>query len=87
MGEGEMPEEIILSNAVSRYGANGVFGRPLSALEIERMGTANGIVSICHDRNASLNHATWATENPEAAKVFDYAMKLALDMGLIKDPN
>lgn len=87
MDDGETPEEIKLSNAFRRFGAFNVLGRPMSALEIQRIGTAENVVNICRERGASENKAEWATENPEAAEVFNYAMKLALDMGLVKDPD
>ena len=65
------------------FGANGVLGRPISALELKRIGFAEKIVNICRDRNAALNAVTWEKENPVAAIDYKDAMKLAMDEGLI----
>lgn len=64
-----------------------VLGRPMSALEIQRIEIAESIVSICRDRDRVGMKAEWETSNPKAAANFKYAAKLALDMGLVKDPD
>ena len=78
-----MPEEIRLANAIEKYGAFSVFGRSMSALEIQRIGIAENIVNICVIRGKAVNAAVWETDHPEHAKLFKRAMKLAMDMGLI----
>ncbi len=85
MGDGEIPEEIVLAKAINRYGVYGVFGRPMSALDINRIGIAENIIRICAARGNAAMHAEWEGSNPEAAAVFKYAMGLAIDKGLIDD--
>ena len=84
MSDGEIPEEIILANAIKRYGVNGVLGRPMSALEIKRIGLAENMVNICYARGEALNAGEWEKENPDAGALFRAAGRLAADMGLIK---
>ena len=70
---------------IRRFGAVSVLNRPMSALEIQRIGTAEDVVNICVERGSAMNAATWATENPGNFAYFNYALGLAMDRGLIKD--
>ena len=83
MGEGAEPEELYLIRQIRRYDAANVLGRPMSALEIKRIGIAENIANICVERGQALNAAIWMTDNPDKASVFNYAMKKAIEMGLI----
>ena len=85
MGEGEMPEELYLLFEIKRYGAVNVLGRPMSALEIKRIGIAENIVNICNERSNEQNKADWMNQNPGKANTFNHALGLAINMGLIDD--
>ena len=78
-----MPEELYLLFEIKRYGAVNVLGRPMSALEIRRIGIAEDIVNICYERGSEPNKADWMNQNPDKAKLFNYALGLALEMELI----
>ena len=83
MDDGKMPEELYLLFEIKRYGAVNVLGRPMSALEIKRIGIVENIVNICNERGIEENKADWMNQNPDKANLFNYAMGLAIDMGLI----
>lgn len=83
MSDGKIPEELDLLFEIKRYGAVNVLGRPMSALEIKRIGVAENIVNICRERGREENKANWMDENPDKAKFFNYALSLAKREGLI----
>ena len=86
MCDGEIPEEIRLANAVDRYGAYGVYGRPMSALDIQRIEMAENYIGVCRAWKAADNKADWELSNPGVGAAFKYALGLAMDMGLVKEP-
>ena len=79
-----MPEEIILANAIKRFGASNVLNRKMSALEIKRIGVAENVVNICYERGEAINAGQWEKDNQAAGQLFRYAGQLAADMGLIR---
>ena len=63
--------------AVERFGAQSVFGRVLSAGEIQRMMTVERIVQGYKAKNASPDWAKWAEEHPELDALLNIAMRLS----------
>ena len=76
---GPIPQELRLLNAIDRFGASEVLGRPLGAGEIRRMRLAENVVAAYRSRQNSTNWATWAKENPDMNHLLITAMELLND--------
>ena len=80
-------DELVLSWAVSRYGAQSVYGRPLSFQEIRSMAMAENVVNAHKSRDAyrdkhnSENWAEWAGKNPKMSRLLDDAARAYEEMG------
>lgn len=73
-GGGPMPRELVYLSYYDRFGAANVLGRPLSYGEIQRIVTAEGIVSAYRERKASESWAVWAQKNKQRARLLEQAM-------------
>ena len=69
-----MPRELVYLSYYDRFGVANVLGRPLSYGEIQRIVTAEGIVSAYRERKASANWAVWAQKNKQRARLLEQAM-------------
>jgi hypothetical protein len=72
-GGGQMPDELILSRTVDKYGAQAVFGRTLSFQEIRSMSLSENVYSAYQERARSENWAQWAEANPGKARLINAA--------------
>ncbi len=59
-GGAPMPAEVELSNAVQKYGALSIYGRPFTAKEIEHINIAENVVRTYQNRSQSGDWAEWA---------------------------
>ncbi len=82
---GPMPDELKLAQRIDRWGAYGVLGGPMSVNEIARIEVAEKIVSIYRNRENSESWATWAMANEPQNALLLFAMKCAIDLGLIEN--
>ena len=74
---GQATDELILGWAVSKYGAQSVYGRTLSFHEIRMMDLADNVVQSYHERKRSENWAEWAEKNPQKSRILGVAGRLA----------
>jgi hypothetical protein len=74
---GQATEELILGWAVSKYGAQSVYGRTLSFHEIRMMDLADNVVTAYHERKRSESWAEWAEKNPQKSRILNAAGILA----------
>ena len=61
---------------VEKFGAQAVYGRPLSAREIRGMVLAENVVRAYKERQAASDWAVWARDNPDKAEMLNEAMQL-----------
>lgn len=79
LGDAPRPFELDLHDKVSKYGAEAVFGRPLTARDMRDMDTAEKaayIIRMYHEREMSENWAEWAQRHSAINEVL---MKLHED--------
>ena len=78
-GGDQMPDELILSRTVDKYGAQAVFGRTLSFQEIRSMSLSENVVNYYRERDnyrdetGVKNWAEWAGKNPGKANTLNAA--------------
>ncbi len=83
-GDTPMPAEVELSNAVQKYGALSIYGRPLTAKEIGHINIAENVVNAYQNRaQSNKDMAEWAENNKESADLLGLAFRQAEKMGLI----
>ena len=82
-GGAPMPAEVELSNAVQKYGALSIYGRPFTAKEIEHINIAENVVRTYQNRSQSGDMAEWAKNNKNSADLLGLAFRQAQKMGLI----
>jgi len=70
-GEGPVTDELVLAWAVSKYGVQAVFDRPLSFHETRVMDLADNVYRAYKERQHSDNWASWASKNPEKARLLN----------------
>lgn len=58
------PAELNLIRLVERFGAQTIYGRPLSAGEVIKMITVERIINAYESMHLSKNWAQWAKDNP-----------------------
>ncbi len=75
-GDAPIPDEVVLARNVEHYGAQAVFGRPLSFHEIRMMTMAENVVNAHQARRKSENWAEWAEKNPTLAELLGHAGRL-----------
>jgi hypothetical protein len=76
--EGGSPtDELILGWSISKYGAQAVYGRPLSFHEIRMLDLADNVVNAYRERERSENWAEWAEKNHARARILNAAGRLA----------
>ena len=80
-----MPDELKLVQRIDRWGAYGVLGGPLSVNEIAGIEAAEKIVNIYQSREKSESWATWSETYPPQSALLLFAMKCAIDLGLIEN--
>ena len=73
---GQIPDELVLVRSVEKYGAQAVYGRPLSFHEIRMMTLADNVVDAYRERARSDNWAKWAQANPGKARLLSEAAML-----------
>lgn len=66
-----------MARMVGKYGAPAVLGRALGVAELRRITAAENVVAAYESRQRSLNWATWAKENHDAARLLSWAERLA----------
>lgn len=72
------PAEIVLENAIKRFGVLAVTGRAtLSAGEIIRMNTCENIITAYEMRAKSTSWPQWVKDNPGLAAVLHDAERVA----------
>lgn len=82
-GGAPMPADVEISNAVQKYGALSIYGRPFTAKEIEHINIAENIVRAYQNRAQSKDMAEWAKNNKSSADLLGLAFRQAEKMGLI----
>jgi len=70
-----LPIELNILPAISRFGVEAVYGRPLYTHEIKNLIAAEITRDAYREREKSGNYADWSRKNPEKAAVLDEAMK------------
>ena len=83
--DGPMPQETRLANLIRRFGAESIYGRPLGANEIRRMEMSESVIDIYQERELSGDWGAWAESNPEKSKFLNWALKCAVELGMIDD--
>jgi len=73
---GDVTDELVLGWAVSKYGAQAVYGRILSFHEIRMMDLAENVFKAYREREASENWAEWADKNRAKARLLAAAGRL-----------
>jgi hypothetical protein len=71
-----MPWQMKLAQQVTRYGAQSIIGRTLTAREVRDIDIMEMIVRLHKSRADSLDFAEWAKENPKG--------KLALEAAYVE---
>lgn len=84
-GRNDPPKYVMLSNSVSAYGAQAVFGRPLGNWEVRMMNIASNVTSAYKAKQRAENQAEWAKENPGRENTIALALEAALKQGY--NPN
>jgi hypothetical protein len=74
---GQATDELVLGWSVEKYGAQAVYGRPLSFHEIRMIDLADNVVKAHRERERSDNWAEWAEKNPQKSTILNIAGRLA----------
>lgn len=73
---GQVTDELMLGWAVSKYGAQSVYGRTLSFHEIRMLDLADNVFRAHRERQSSENWAEWAQKNRAKARILAEAGRL-----------
>lgn len=71
---GPISNELLMLQYSDRFGALAVIGRTAGAGELKRMIAAENVVSAYHERARAKEWATWARDNPDKARMLEYAL-------------
>lgn len=82
---GPKPAILKLVQRIERWGAYGVLGGPMSVNEITQIEVVEKIINIYQSRENSESWATWAMINEPQNALLLFAMKCAIDLGLIEN--
>ena len=81
---GQQPEELRNLWLVERFGVQAIFNRPyLGSKELKSMLLAERVYNAYKEMKNSTDWATWAIDNPDDARLLDFARKFAKEQGLI----
>lgn len=77
VGDAPIPWELATYRAIERFGVKAVTGKDvLTYAEIHAMRTADIIVSLYQQREASGNVAEWTNKNPKEARILEAALRV-----------
>ena len=68
-----MPWQMKLAQQVTRYGAQSIIGRTMTAREVREIDLLETIVALHKSRADSLDWAQWATDNPHGKRMLEKA--------------
>lgn len=74
--DGPAPIELRTRNLVERYGAQAIYGRPLTVSEITRLDAVSSLTQVFYSWKRSDNWATWEKANPKEAELLQAVRRI-----------
>lgn len=75
-----VPDEVILSQYIDRFGVQAVYGRTPGAGELRRIVAAENIIRIYDEATGAEDWVAWSKANPDNAERLSSAIKAAKEI-------